>query len=344
MKNVYLRRGTYWFAKQIEGKRQWVNLQTSDFPEAARRALAIRDNPLLRPTGLIKEDAQRFTAWKLAQNEWSRQSSKTKVLAIEEFADLFPALAMHQVTTEHAETFYKVVRKRVTESTAQSYMMTLRSFFRWAMDVERVRLDNPVKAVKLARHDRKARKEFVEKELKNKLIAEATNDDLRFILFCGFDAGLRKNEISEARVDWFTKDGLHVRKAETGSARLRPDELEFRPKDRDERVIPLTKPFREFLVGYLKDKEPLDFALKPKVKHGSWRYRYDIRRPLTDYMLFKQVPWVTAHVMRHSFASILATAGVSIFKISEWLGDDVRVTQRNYAKLSPGDEDIHELS
>jgi integrase len=34
--------------------------------------------------------------------------------------------------------------------------------------------------------------------------------------------------------------------------------------------------------------------------------------------------WVTPHVMRHSFASILASAGKSIFKISEWLGDSVR--------------------
>ena len=40
--------------------------------------------------------------------------------------------------------------------------------------------------------------------------------------------------------------------------------------------------------------------------------------------------------MRHSFASNLATAGVSIFKIAEWLGDDVRVVQRTYAKRPRG--------
>ena len=48
--------------------------------------------------------------------------------------------------------------------------------------------------------------------------------------------------------------------------------------------------------------------------------------------------------MRHSFASNLATAGVSIFKIAEWLGDDVRVVQRTYAKLAPADGDIQVLN
>ncbi len=31
---------------------------------------------------------------------------------------------------------------------------------------------------------------------------------------------------------------------------------------------------------------------------------------------------------------------VSIYKIALWLGDDVRVVQRHYAKLLPKDEDI----
>jgi hypothetical protein len=43
---------------------------------------------------------------------------------------------------------------------------------------------------------------------------------------------------------------------------------------------------------------------------------------------------------RHTFASLLAIAGVSIFKIAQWLGDDVRVVERHYAHLLPQDLDI----
>jgi len=33
-------------------------------------------------------------------------------------------------------------------------------------------------------------------------------------------------------------------------------------------------------------------------------------------------------------------AGVSIYKIAQWLGDDVRFVQQHYAKLLPKDADI----
>jgi integrase len=89
----------------------------------------------------------------------------------------------------------------------------------------------------------------------------------------------------------------------------------------------------------------LDFALMPDVKHGRWRYRYDIRRPFTDFMRDTiGMPWVTPHVMRHSFASILKSAGVSNAKIAEWLGNSERVTERTYAHLKPDDRDVHALS
>lgn len=50
-------------------------------------------------------------------------------------------------------------------------------------------------------------------------------------------------------------------------------------------------------------------------------------------MTAQQLSWVTPHVMRHSFASALKTAGKSIAKIADWLGDTERVTERNYAHL-----------
>lgn len=349
MKNVYLRKGGYWFARQINKKRIWVNLRTPDYVEAARRAIEIENNPLLSSPGGMRDDIARFVAHKLKENRYSEQSAKTKVLALNQLADFLPPSAtVHTVNSKQVEDYYRHLQDpkrpqgRVTESTAQSYMMTIRSFFRWAMEVERLRLDNPVKAVRLHRHDKKAREKAASRTTKNRLIAEAPTDDMKFILFCGFDAGLRKAEISEARVDWFDEQSVHVTKAE--GKRLRDGDKKWTPKDRDERSIPLTAPFREFLKGYLAGKKPLDYALQPDVKQGKWRYRYDIRRPFTDYMVKQGEPWITPHVMRHTFASVLASAGVSIFKISDWLGDDVRVTQRNYAHLEPGDQDIHALS
>ncbi len=334
MRNLYLKRGSYWYARMVGGERKWVNLQTPDLSEAVKRAAEIATNPLLQPEKNLGHEVKRFVAYKVRMNEYSRDSAKSKPIALRQFAASVPrAFTTRSVNREHVQRFYATLQGRVTESTAQGYMMTLRSFFRWAVEVERTRIDNPVEKVALARHEPKGRLPFCSKAQANKLIANAPTNDLRFILFCGFHAGLRRGEIVEARVDWFTHNALHVRKTAT-----------FRPKDREERTIPLTKPFKKFLVQYLKVKRPDDFALRPDVGQGKWRYRYDFRRPFTDYMHNQGFDWVTPHVMRHSFASILASAGKSIFKIAEWLGDGVRVTQRHYAKLSPEDADIHALT
>jgi hypothetical protein len=37
---------------------------------------------------------------------------------------------------------------------------------------------------------------------------------------------------------------------------------------------------------------------------------------------------------------ICATKGIDIYRIATWLGDDVRVVQRHYAKLRPDDREI----
>ena len=49
---------------------------------------------------------------------------------------------------------------------------------------------------------------------------------------------------------------------------------------------------------------------------------------------------MTTHDMRRSFASNLVIAGVSIFKVAVWLGDDVRVVQTHYAHLLADDRDV----
>ena len=53
--------------------------------------------------------------------------------------------------------------------------------------------------------------------------------------------------------------------------------------------------------------------------------------------------WITPHVARHTFASILAQKGESIYKIAKWLGDTLEVTEKHYAHLAPGDTAIAAL-
>jgi integrase len=326
-RGVYLRGNIYWYQRMVNAQRIQTSLGTSDYGEAVVKALEIRAEPFLSTAEPLRAEIDAFIDYKLAQNEYSRDSADSKRYALEEFASFVNKADPSRIFTADVDRFYQMLRQRVKESTAQGYITTLRSFFNRLLETRKVRT-NVVKAVRLARLDTKGRTNFCTPALRDKLIAKCKREDLKFVLFCGFHAGLRKREIIEARPDWFdmTKGLIHVRKTET-----------FRPKDRDERTIPMTKAFKTFLRGY--DKRP-PFMLHPNVPHGESRYRWDFRRPWAEYMAQHKCPEVTPHIARHTFASLLASVGVSIYKIAQWPGDDVRVVQQHYAKLLPKDADI----
>lgn len=53
---------------------------------------------------------------------------------------------------------------------------------------------------------------------------------------------------------------------------------------------------------------------------------------------------MTAHVMRHTFASIAVQSNVSIYKVARWMGDGVEVVEKHYAHLAPQDVDIEKTA
>jgi site-specific recombinase XerD len=327
IRGIYLRGNTFWFTRMENGRRTQVSLRTSDYGEAVVRAMRVIDNPFLNDAAPVEQEIEGFLAHKTRQNEYSPASVESKKYALREFANFAVKRQPAQITTVDVERFYRALQERVSESTAQGYITTLRSFFSWLFDVKKIR-SNPVEGVKLARVDAKVREFFCEPEQRDKLIANAPTDDLRFVLYCGFHAGMRKNEIIEARPKWFN---LERRKIE-----IRATET-FQVKDREARTIPLSPDFHRFLSKYGL-RTP--FMLRPDVGRGKARYRYDFRRPWDNYMKAQGCEWVSPHVMRHTFASLLACEGVSIFKIADWMGDDVRVVQKHYAKLLPNDKDF----
>ena len=309
------------------GRRTQISLGTSDYAEAVVNATAVLQQPFLNESAPLESEIAAFLKHKTQQNEYSAASVESKKYALDEFASFTNKLNAASILTPDVERFYRMLQQRVSESTAQSYITTVRSFFNRLVEQKKIRL-NPAAGLKLARLDQNSRLLFCSPEVRDKLIAAAPNDEMKFVLYCGFHGGLRKNEIIEARAEWFDfeRHSLHIGPTET-----------FRPKDREARVIPLTKEFTKFLRRYGL-RSP--FMLRPDVTHGKARYRYDFRRPWVEFMKAQGCEWMTPHVMRHTFASLLASSGVSIYKIAIWLGDDVRVVQKHYAKLLPKDEDI----
>jgi len=81
----------------------------------------------------------------------------------------------------------------------------------------------------------------------------------------------------------------------------------------------------------------------PEKEESHWQYRYEFKTAFNTVCRKAELNWVTPHVLRHTFASQLASAGVSLYKISQWLGRSNFSTTQIYAHLQAGDAEIEKI-
>ena len=333
---VYLRGKVFWYRYSHGGRQHRISLDTDDEGTAIARAMEIRANPELADINHLKLEIKDYVQHQFEHRKFTRNSVASRTAVLNRWADHIGATEVRTITTEQLQQWYEWLTRRksepLTESTAHSYLLRVRGLFNHLVRKNKVR-DNPVVGVEMAKLENGVRRQFCDSGLTQKLIDECRDRELRFVLFCGFHAGLRKEEIIQARPGWFDLEQglLHI----THTA-------DWQTKDKDERTIPLTQAFRDFMQNEMGGAAglPAPFIIAPKKVQGRARYRYDFRKPFEVYMAAQHCAWVTPHVMRHTFASLLASRGVSIYKIAKWLGDGVEVTQKHYAQLLPKDDDI----
>jgi integrase len=227
-------------------------------------------------------------------------------------------------------------RKRagLSQDTLHTQARALKTFLAYCVSRKLVRAD--VADFDVPMPAAVGRKNWLKTEVVKRVISHSKDDTLTFILHCGFHAGLRRNEISNARVGWFDLEAgvVHVQNdVETG----------FVLKDRENRTIPLTKDFRNFLRDFLADRDPGSYAIRPEKTQGVWRYRYDFDQAFQTHIRRCGVK-CTIHDMRRSFASNLVSAGESIYIVAKWLGDGIPVVERSYGHLAPSAGNIDRLA
>lgn len=331
IKGIYARGNIFWLTHGTGKRRLQVSLGTSDYPEAVAKAQAILNQPLLNTTTGFKPDLEDFADAQTSDGVWTAKSRKSKYSVLLMFGEDLGWPSLPTITTSKIQHWYDQQVKRIAITTANSYATNIKTFLNWAVE-KRIINRNPADDVKLKKTVNAARERFCSYEERDKIIRNAPTDELKFILYCGFYAGFRKNEIVESRPDWFDLNlkHVHVKKTET-----------FLAKDKEERTIPMAEEFYKFLKQY-GQREP--FMIQPDVVHGKGDYRYDFRKPFADYLTSLKFDWVTPHIMRHTFASLLASKGCSLFKIAQWLGDTLATAEKHYAHLLPNDPDIEMLN
>ncbi len=101
----------------------------------------------------------------------------------------------------------------------------------------------------------------------------------------------------------------------------------------------MTDEFRAWLRDHYGLRSP--FMLQPSVQHGKYRYRFDFRRAFNSHMKGLGLEEFTFHDLRRTFASLLVSRGVSIYKVAKWLGDEIKTAESTYGHLVPQDDEIN---
>jgi integrase len=342
--NLYHMRNSrfWWYRWCQDGKRHAVSLKTEDMNEALEAIKKIKAGEWY--VASMKRIEAPSDLSKLVEKYISRSKKRAKKpmrpgSAVRRSRALLYILrdmgitSIDDLTPKKIESWLQRQKEKgKSADTVHTYAWYLRAFVRdlIAQRIARHDLDKfdiPERAVT-------GRKNWLRLADVDRVIAASTDPDLTFILYSGFKAGLRKSEILAAKVGWFDLDAglLHMQNDPASG---------FILKDRENRAIPLSPSFRDFLRVYLKDRKGNEYCLEP-AKNGGGLYRFEFRKGVMGHFERCGVK-CTLHDMRRSFASNLVSEGKSIYKVARWLGDNVAIVERSYGYLEPADSDIDVL-
>ncbi len=252
------------------------------------------------------------------------------------FQDVHPNIStLKAIKPEHIETFKAALAKGHKPRTPNEALGALRALVSRAIRLGLYSGPNPFTGVEMLPDRRKA-PEWLSAEQMESVMDAATKHSRNALFFFGLCifAGLRKMEAIMTRWEWIDLQAglLHVRGSE-----------DFFIKDGEDRTIPLHSRLRAILEPY---HESEGYLIAPeKLKLGKHRYRFEISKTFTAVTKAAGVhPWCHPHILRHTFASQLVSAGVELYKVSKWLGHADFATTQIYAHLRPQDPDIERLA
>ena len=215
-----------------------------------------------------------------------------------------------------------------SRGTRNHVLKACRRFYRWAVDAGAAH-DNPFDGIRTLREEDRVEIVHLTRVERAAVLAAADEEADGIAVWLALYAGMRRSEVARCAWKDINLDGKKL-------------------------VVPKSKTFRRRVVDL-----PKVLVEKLKVIRGvgrgrvvpwpatesEWRYVSDgmLNRLCTaaERVPIEKIKW---NVFRHTFASLLVQAGVSIYKVASWMGNQVGVCQRHYAAMAPDhDPDIDRL-
>ncbi|MFZ4776713.1 MAG: tyrosine-type recombinase/integrase [Terrimicrobiaceae bacterium] len=332
--HIFKRGDTYWIYFRSGGQRIRESLGVKTKREALAKVFRYRIGGIRSEFGTpLKALAKVYVAEETASGNFTPSTARGTAGAISRVSKLLKTTTANGVSPESPQAVYALFQD-LSEATARTYAMRWHAFLKWLADRgHTTTFPTPVEYSKKRMVAR--RTNTVAMDAARKLIDYTDRPAVKFILYCGFFAGMRRNEIVMARPGWFDLAGGVIRIPEAEVTTIKGGKVyTWRTKNRLARSIPIHREFKAFLESFLA--QDAAFCLAPEADGDI--YRYDIRKPFEGTIAdFRKdnpgilPPVCSMHTARHSWISALANSGkYSSTQISMWSGDQVRTIESNY--------------
>jgi len=340
MTSIYKRGDIWWLKYHQNGRVVRKSLKTTNKRIAQREKQAC-EAELLTPHRHTKEEKnppidvfwEDYLRW--ARDHKRPQSIQRETIFWKQLMEFAQPQRLGDVTSQDIEGFKRWRRERGnSEQTINNGLKDIQAIYNHALRLGLYTGHNPAQGVARFRLPKKMPEFHTEEELSRLLkVASSRGGHVAWVVLLGGWAGLRKMEIVNARWEWFDFDNRKPLISVKGFPG-------FDIKDSEERAIPMSRRIHEALYPQRKEEGYLFESDRPS--EGKSRYRFDPKKALVGALreagLTAQDPFQR---LRHTFGSLHAQKGVSIFKVSKWMGhSSVKVTERHYAGLQAYDPEI----
>ena len=229
----------------------------------------------------------------------------------------FGTMAADGLTEDDCEAYIATRRERGRkDGTIWTELGHLRSALKWAEKKGLI-----TKAPTVWRPERPPPRDL--RLTKQQVITFLNSCDLphiRLFVILAMTTGARSGAILDLkwdRVD-FDKGLIHLR------------DPEMRQTNKGRALVPMNATARKALT------EASAGAVSEYVVEWAGRQVASVKKGLKGAGVRAGLPWVTAHVFRHSAATHMAEGGVAMERIAQFLGhSDSRITEKIYARFSP---------
>ena len=236
---------------------------------------------------------------------------------------------LESANTEHIRHYIRTIsEKGMASSTISRKVSSIRKFYQFLLN-ERIRTDDPSKALESPKQQKKVPIYLTEEEVERLLHAAHNRegkDGLRIVALLEilYAAGLRVTELVSLTLNTLSRDQRF---------------LIFRGKGGKERMVPLNEPaidaigaylpVRTTFINYKKLSEDKGFLFPSRGRSGHLT-RVRFNQILTELAIEAELNFrtVSPHILRHSFATHLLAHGADLRTLQQMLGhSDISTTQ-----------------